>query len=228
MNTISRALLTTAALLVLAAPALAQSDLDFYPDNQDLMTSEVPDSIAVTAPDPMPNVGTTPPSRSFLQAMEAWQRRITLLTYSLRATELEVQRAEQQQRLKDIEGRTSSSAFGGLIGSGDSGAGDIDFVTKMIMDQMEGQPQKQDFEEAIPTTLPIRVVGIKGVGDKLTARVFTPSGGLIMVEPGTILPDGRAVVNITGSAVHLEEPTGEIRSYGLAGSTVTLETSGLE
>ncbi len=155
-----------------------------------------------------------PPDQGFLLTMEAWQRRIALLSLALRATELEVQRAEQERRLRELQVETDSIDVLSLSGLGDEAA--LANLPPMLQGGLEQVRQaQQELEPPEQPILPIRVQQISGVGDNLRAAVATDDGLRVTVRAGDFLPDGRPVLRVGQASVTIRELSGRENTYGL-------------
>lgn len=158
-----------------------------------------------------------PPDQGFLLTMEAWQRRIAVLSLALRAAELEVQRAEQERRLRELQVETDSIDVLALSGlSDDAGGGNLPPLLQGGLEQVrQAQQQQRQSAPPEPQSQPLRVQQIRGVGDNLIATVTTDDGMRASVQSGEFLPDGRAVVQVSQGSVTVRERNGRQRSYGL-------------
>lgn len=194
------------------APAMGQVPQPFaaeglVPSAPELAPSETADLLA-------------PPDQGFLLSMEAWQRRIALLTLALRASELEVRRAEQEKRLRELQVETDSIDILGLGGFGDDGAlGSLPPMLQGSIGSLEGlraaQNQARNEPARAPDTM-VAVQQIRGVADNLVATVATVDGDVVQVREGDMLPDGRPVVRVSSGAVTIQQPSGRNMTYGLA------------
>jgi len=199
------AIATLAAGLSLGGGALAQQQ-----------PLPAPGTTAMPAP---PDRGATvedllaPPDQGFLLTMEAWQRRIAVLSLALRATELEVQRAEQERRLRELQVETDSIDVLSMSGLGDEAA--LTNLPPMLQGLEQVRQAQQELEPPEQPILPIRVQQIRGVGDNLVASVATDDGLRVNVRAGDFLPDGRPVLRVSSSAVTVRELSGRENTYGL-------------
>lgn len=205
----TRTFLAFAALTLLTVGAAhAQTNADAFPTSSgetatlnDTMPPPAGENLGMEAANSMTPepAALAPVDGNYLDTLEAWQRRIAIQTLALRARELDVQQAEQDQRLEEIRNPSTANTAAAPANM------------QSMLDSLAAQTPQVP-ANITPARPEITVRSIRGVGDALTAIVETDSGARVMVRAGDSLPNGEVVDSIRPSSLTIGG-----KNYGLTG-----------